>query len=85
MFKVLWHPGATQKKWLIILQNIFQQGRTSSPTMFLRAAAPKFLQGCVGTLNNAYVHTYTKSGPLPRIAPFKIPTAKLVGGTSKKK
>ena len=38
-----------------------------------RAAAPKALQGCVGTQKNGY----TKSGPLPRLDPSRVPLAKL--------
>ena len=80
--KFLWHPGAEN------LTDYFTKHFTAkhhsevrpwylhednSPTMLPRAAERKALRGCVGTLNNGY----TKSGPLPRLAPFRAPIAKL--------
>ena len=70
--------------WLIIFTRYFPAAHHSqvrpwcmhennSPTLLSRAAEPKALRGCVGTLDIGY----TKSGPLHRIAPFRAPITKL--------
>ena len=81
-FKVLWHPGAENladyfTKHFPTAHHIqvrpWYQHEHNSPSFLPRAAEPKALRGCVGTLSNGY----TKSGPLPRVAPFRAPIAKL--------
>ena len=81
-FKVLWHPGAENladnfTKHFAAKHHIevrpWYMHENNSPTMLPRAAEPKALRGCVGTQKNGY----TKSGPLPRLDPSRVPLAKL--------
>ena len=81
-FKVLWHPGAENladyfTKHFPAANHIqvrpWYQHEYNSPSLLPRAAEPKALRWCVGTLSN----DYTKSRALPRVAPFRAPIAKL--------
>ena len=82
IFNVLWHPGAENladyfTKHFPAAHHIqvrpWYQHEENSTELLPRAAEPKALRGCVGTLDRGY----TKSGPLPKLAPFRAPIAKL--------
>ena len=76
-FDVQWHPGAenladyftkhfTTKHHQEVRPWYLQED--NSPRLMPRAAAPRALRGCVGTLKDGY----SKTSPLPRVNPNKV-------------